>query len=254
MRYFLHLAYQGTHYVGWQNQPNGVSVQSCLEKVLENIFNREIHIVGCGRTDAGVHASQFYAHFDGIGLTPSNLGMRLNALLPDDIVVYEIYLTDSEAHARFDALDRTYRYDIARQKSPFKIHQQFVFLQYPKIQFDLLQATANLFLNYREFSPFCKSKSDTKTKYCKLSASQWESLDGGSRLRFRVKSNRFLRGMVRLMVGACLNVAIGKITLESIKESLDQQFPTPKPWSVPAKGLFLEQVTYPHQFFKQRIF
>lgn len=244
MRYFATLAYNGTRYVGWQMQPNGASVQETLQNACSTILGSEIEFVGCGRTDAGVHASQYYAHFDFDGVFPKSFLHRVNKLLPDDIVIYDIFEVAPDAHARFDAYRRSYQYHLTFVKNPFKTHTTYFYPYTQKPDFDKMQQAAQLLLAYREFQPFCKSNHDAKTLQCDLTRSEWEQVDE-HQLTFHISANRFLRGMVRLIVGMCLNVGLEKVSLEEVNNALDQQILLKKSWSVPPEGLFLTEVKYP---------
>jgi len=244
MKYFAELAYRGANYVGWQKQPNGRSVQETLEDAFSTILNTEIKVVGCGRTDAGVHASQYFLHFEFEGAFPKAFLNRINKFLPKDIAVYRIFEVAPEAHARFDAYERSYVYHITFQKNPFATETTY-FYSYPsRPDFEKMQAAAQLLLAYREFYPFCKSDHDANTLVCELSRSEWKHIDN-QRIAFHITSNRFLRGMVRLIVGMCLNVGAGKVSLEEVKQALDQQMLLKKSTSAPPEGLFLREVKYP---------
>lgn len=244
MRYFAALAYNGTRYAGWQIQPNAVSVQSTLQQALSTILETEIELVGCGRTDTGVHASQYYAHFDFDGAFPKAFLHRINKLLPDDIVIYNIFEVEPNTHARFDAYKRSYEYHVTFIKNPFSIHTTYHYPYTQRPDFDKMQAAAQLLLAYREFQPFCKSNHDAKTLQCDLTRSEWQQVDEHT-LTFHISANRFLRGMVRLIVGMCLNVGLDKVSLDEVKDALDQQILLKKSWSVPPEGLFLTEVRYP---------
>ncbi|MBR9922725.1 MAG: tRNA pseudouridine(38-40) synthase TruA [Bacteroidetes bacterium] len=244
-RYFAELAYLGSNYHGWQIQPSQISVQSTIEHALQTILNTQIDIVGCGRTDTGVHAKQYYIHFDYEGELPEAFERRLNKFLPRDIVIYKIFPVDAEAHARFSATHRAYEYHISLRKDPF--HQQTAwFYPYPeKPELEKLQEAARLLLSYHEFFPFCKSNTDVKTMECTLFRSEWEQSKDGQALVYHIAANRFLRGMVRLIVGMCMRVGEGKISLKSVKEALDHQKRLEKSWSAPPEGLFLTDIRYP---------
>lgn len=244
MRYFAELAYNGSHYVGWQNQPNGTSVQATIEQAFSTILNTEIEVVGCGRTDAGVHASQYFLHFDFTGDFPKAFINRINKFLPKDIAIFRIFAVEANAHARFDAHQRSYVYQVTFEKDPFAVETAYFFPYPDRPDFDKMQAAAKLLLAYREFYPFCKADHDAKTLICELSRSEWTKIDD-QRLAFHITSNRFLRGMVRLIVGMCLNVGTGKVSLEEVKIALDQQTLLQKSTSAPPEGLFLNEVTYP---------
>ncbi|MBK7873150.1 MAG: tRNA pseudouridine(38-40) synthase TruA [Saprospiraceae bacterium] len=244
MRYFAELAYNGFNYSGWQKQPHKPSMQETIEKAFSTILGAEIEIIGCGRTDAGVHASQYFMHFDFDGNFPKSFLSRVNKFLPKDIVIFRIFEVAPEAHARFDAVSRSYIYQLSFIKNPFEIQTTYFYPYALQPDFGKMQEVAQLLLNYQEFYPFCKSHHDAKTLQCELTRSEWLQIDE-NRLEYHITSNRFLRGMVRLIVGMCLNVGIGKITLEEVKSALDQQTLLNKSWSAPPEGLFLRAIKYP---------
>lgn len=244
MRYFAELAYNGAQYVGWQRQPNGVSVQETIEGAFSTILGAEVEVTGCGRTDAGVHASQYFLHFDYERDFPVAFLRRVNKLLPKDIAIYRIFEVAPEAHARFDAHSRSYTYHITFQKDPFAIQTAYFYPYVERPDLAQMQAAAQLLLSYEAFYPFCKSDHDAKTLRCELSRSEWVQ-NTSQHLAFHITANRFLRGMVRLIVGMCLNVGLGKLTLLEVKDALNKQTLLPKSWSVPPEGLFLTAVQYP---------
>lgn len=244
MRYFTELAYNGFHYSGWQIQPNSVSVQERIQGAFSTILGTEIEFVGCGRTDAGVHASQYFAHFDFDGTFPKSFLQRVNKLLPEEIVIYKIFEVKPDAHVRFDAFQRSYEYHLTFVKNPFQTQTTYFYPFAQKPDFDKMQAAAQLLLHYPAFQPFCKSNHDAKTLHCDLTRSEWQQLEE-NKLVFHITSNRFLRGMVRLIVGMCLNVGLEKVSLEEVKIALEQQILLKKSWSVPPEGLFLTEVKYP---------
>jgi tRNA pseudouridine38-40 synthase len=244
MRYFAQLAYNGTAYAGWQAQPHAPSVQQTLETAFSTISGTAIEFVGCGRTDAGVHASQYFAHFDFDGTFPNGFLQRVNKLLPDEVVIYNIFEVAPDAHARFDAFSRSYEYHLTFIKNPFQIQTAYFYPFTNKPDFNKMQAAAHLLLHYNEFQPFCKSNHDAKTLQCDLTKSEWMQTDE-NKLVFHITANRFLRGMVRLIVGMCLNVGLEKVRLADVKTALDNQTLLKKSWSVPPQGLFLTEVKYP---------
>lgn len=247
MRYFLELSYKGTHYNGWQIQPNAPSVQAVVEDAISTLLNAPIEIVGCGRTDAGVHASQYYAHFDTQKPLPSEFGYRLNRILPPDIAINR--LIDNlppDAHARFGATYRAYHYHIHFQKNPFLANQSYHFSMLP-LDIGKMQQAAKLLLNYTDFRAFCKANSDTKHYLCNLFESNLTFDEQNETLLYRVAANRFLRGMVRLIVGSLLMVGKNKISLDEYQNVLQQQLPkfNGTNLSVPPQGLFLVDIRYP---------
>lgn len=244
MRYFSELAYKGTNYNGWQRQPNAPSVQQAIEEAMATILGSAIEVVGCGRTDTGVHASQYFMHFDVEGGFPKEFLRRLNKLLPADIAIRSIFEVAPDAHARFDAVRRSYEYHVVLDKNPFGTDTTWHFPFFDKLDLQKTQAAAALLLNYKEFQPFCKSNTDVHTMECTLFRSEWVFDEAARRLVFHISANRFLRGMVRLIVGMCLNVGLGKVELEEVRQALDQQVLLKKSWSVPPDGLFLTEVRY----------
>jgi tRNA pseudouridine38-40 synthase len=242
LRYSLHLAYSGQGFVGWQIQPNGLSIQSVLQDALSDLWKETISVVGCGRTDTGVHATNYFAHFDTSEPPPEALIDRLNHLLPGSISVYAMQSVAPDWHARFSAEDRTYHYYLIKQRDPLRLQQAYHYYRYRELELELLQEAADLLLHYQAFAPFCKSDSDVRHYLCQLSDARW--IENPCGLTFTITANRFLRGMVRLIVGMCLQVGIGYVPLDEVKKALDQQGPLPKPWSVPAHGLYLTKVRY----------
>lgn len=244
-RYFIELAYNGTRYAGWQRQPGAPSVQQTIEDTCSTILRTPVEITGCGRTDAGVHARQYIAHLDlPTELSPDILH-RLNRLLPPDIVLLRSIPVQPEAHARFDAYSRSYRYALSFQKNPFELDTCYFYPYQQKPDPERMQQAAALLLEYTEFYPFCKSDHDAKTLHCALSTCTWTFDATGSRAELEITSNRFLRGMVRLIVGMCLQVGIGKISLEEVREALEHQNRLKKSVSAPPQGLFLTDIRYP---------
>lgn len=243
MRYFIELAYNGAAYYGWQVQPEQVSVQETITRALALILRSpELEIMGCGRTDTGVHASQYFAHFDFAEEFPRGFVSRLNKFLPKDIAIRRIFPVADDQHARFDAHYRAYQYHLTWQKDPFR--QETSFYLYRAQHFDqaLIQAAAKLLLEYEAFFPFCKTGSDAKTMRCTLFRSEWEFKD--DEWVYHIAANRFLRGMVRLIVGMCLSVGEGKLSLAQVREALDKQEHLPKSLSIAPEGLFLTEVRY----------
>ncbi len=244
MRYFAELAYRGTNYHGWQIQKNAPSVQEAIQQAFSTILGVE-EVVGCGRTDTGVHASRYYMHFDFEAEFPEGFLRRVNKFLDEDIVIKKIIEVPNDAHARFDATERSYNYYITRFKDPFRYDLAWHFPFYDKLDLEKLSEVASLLRAYNEFAPFCKTNSDAKTMECELKQAEWVINDDGNGLTFHISANRFLRGMVRLIVGACINAGLGKVRVEDIRKALEEQSPIKKSWSVPAHGLFLCDVEYP---------
>ncbi len=243
-RYFAELAFNGAAYCGWQKQPNGPSVQAKVEAALSTLLRHSVGTTGCGRTDAGVHASQFFLHFDTPDALPEDLTPRLNSLLPPDIAIYRIFPVADHAHARFDAVSRSYTYHIALRKDPFVQRMAYYYPLAAGFSLERLRAAAEVLYGYEAFFPFCKTHGAAKTMQCRIMALDWEHDAAHGRLLFHITADRFLRGMVRLIVGMCLHVAAGKIDLEEVRGALDEQRILSKSNSVPSDGLFLTDVRY----------
>ncbi len=244
-RFFAELSYLGTHYSGWQKQPGSTSVQEVVEQQLSKVLNTKTKVVGCGRTDAGVHASQYYLHFDYESETPEGFTGRLNRMLPADIAVKKIAEVSPTAHARFDATQRAYEYHLGFHKNPFTSDTVFHFPFAHQLDHEKMQEAATLLLEYEEFFPFCKSNSDVKTMKCDLQSAKWIFDSEKEVLVFYISADRFLRGMVRLIVGMCLNVGLSKLRLDKVKTALDNQTRLVNSYSVPPHGLFLTAIRYP---------
>ena len=247
MRYICKIAFDGSKYKGWQHQINAKTVQDTLAESLVVFLRSPTEITGCGRTDTGVHASKYYFHFDTDQFIGKDELMHINAILPSDIVIQNIIKSKPDAHVRFDAYERTYEYFLQSYKNPFNRPYSFTYYQFKDLDMDLLQKAASLLLNYDDFTPFCKTNSGAKSKLCKVTSSFWEVDEGNQNAKFTITANRFLRGMVRLVVGMCLNVASGKMTINEVNKALEEKGQLPKPWSVPPCGLFLSDIKYPYQ-------
>jgi tRNA pseudouridine38-40 synthase len=244
MRWRIQLSYLGTRYCGWQKQPGDPSVQQTLEEAFSMILRQPVEIVGCGRTDSGVHARKYIAHADIEELEMGDKRLyQLNSVLPEDIVIQSIAETNPAFHARFDAVERCYRYYIHFKKDPFLQGQSFFLHHHGALNQIRMQNVASLLMQYQQFEPFCKTGSDADHFKCKLVESNWYFNEGHA--VYTIRANRFLRGMVRLIVGACLNVGLGKISLQDVETSLENQLPVAHAWSVPPEGLFLEDISYP---------
>lgn len=245
-RFFANISYNGTNFAGWQKQNNAMTVQQTIEEAFHLATKKEIPIVGCGRTDTGVHASDYYFHFNLEVEDTSFLKKKLNHILSEAIAINKIIEVPADAHARFDAMKRSYTYHLAFQRDPFLYDFEWYY-PYGKLNLDLLNEAASLLLNYKSFFPFCKSKTQVKTMDCDLMEAYWEANEDETKLKFHISANRFLRGMVRLIVGMCINVASEKITLNEVREALEKQVRLDKSYSVPATGLFLDKIEYPYE-------
>lgn len=244
-RYFIELSYNGTDYHGWQIQPNGITVQECLDKALSIYFRQTIISLGCGRTDAGVHATQFYAHFDLIDIPDQSVQYSIagiNSLLPYTIAVKRVFAVSDDAHARFDATARAYKYYLHFDKDPFKLDRSWLYKG--NLNFDAINEAAALLLNFTDFSCFSKSNTQTFTNNCKITAAYFEKLDHG--LVFTIKADRFLRNMVRAIVGTMVLVGKGDIEIATVANIIESKNRSNAGQSVPACGLYLVGVEYPY--------
>ena len=241
MRYFIELSYNGKNYHGWQIQPDVISVQQKVNNALSIMLQTEITVVGAGRTDTGVHASQMFAHFDVDQELVENVVFKLNSILPEDIVVYNVFSVDQEMHARFNAISRSYAYKICLGRDPFlldfawQIHSQ-------KFDLDLMNEAAKLLLEYQDFESFSKVKTDVFTFNCDITKAIW--IGNENELTFHISANRFLRNMVRAIVGTLLEVGSGKKTIEDFRKIIESKSRSKAGLSVPAKGLFLTAIKY----------
>ncbi|NRA11674.1 MAG: tRNA pseudouridine(38-40) synthase TruA [Crocinitomicaceae bacterium] len=241
-RYFFELAYNGTDFFGWQRQPNDISVQQVIEESLSKMHsNREIKVLGCGRTDSGVHAKHFALHVELPTIADTNkMTFKLNRMLPESIVISKIYSVDSELHARFSAKARTYRYYIHAAKSPFKNNLSWYVPQELNI-IEMNKASQQL-LGKKDFTSFSKLHTDVKTNICTITTAEWVQEEDG--IYFEITADRFLRNMVRATVGTLMDVGFGKIKADSIPEILSAMDRQAASISVPAHGLFLWKVEY----------
>jgi tRNA pseudouridine38-40 synthase len=245
MRYKVQISYYGSAYCGWQNQPNGVSIQEILENCLSIKLQKDITITGCCRTDSGVHAIKSYFHFDAESELPDDFIYAMNHLLPVDISINEVDRVNDDFHARFDATSRAYVYKIHCKKNPFKHNNSFYFPRIKAIDQAILDETAQIIRSGTQFGAFCKTMSDAKTMECQIKEAFWLLDYDQDMFEFHISSNRFLRGMVRLIVGACLQVGLGKMNKSDLLEAVSVQKLLSKPWSVPPEGLYLKDIFYP---------
>ena len=241
MRYFIELSYNGKNYHGWQVQPHSISIQEKLNKAISTILQEPINAVGAGRTDAGVHASQMYAHFDTKKILTDNFSFKLNALLPNDIVIHNTTMVKDDSHARFDAISRSYEYRIWLGRNPFLLDTTWQLL-YTKININAMNDAARILYQYENFQCFSKVKTDVKTFNCKITNANWV-LTGNS-LTFHISADRFLRNMVRAIVGTLLDIGLQKKQFEDMKKIIESKNRENAGVSVPAKGLFLTNVSY----------
>ncbi len=248
MRYFLELAYNGKAYHGWQYQPNAPTVQETLEQALFTILRKETAVIGAGRTDTGVHASQYYVHFDAEDIGDGhNFLYKLNGVLPEDIAVYDVFEVKEDAHARFDACSRSYQYRISLRKDPFLLETAHHLKKVPDVE--KMNMAAAILLEHRDFKCFSRSKTDVKTYNCHIKKAVWDQEN--DLLIFSITADRFLRNMVRAIVGTLLEVGLGKIEVGHVKEILESRDRRNAGPSVPAKGLFLTGIEYPRSIVKR---
>jgi len=249
-RYFLQCSYKGTNYHGWQIQPNAISVQEVFEDALSKILREKIAVVGAGRTDTGVHASFFVLHFDVKNSIPANLDLvyKLNSFLPSDIAVQKVWPVDGDAHARFSATSRTYKYFISTKKNPFITETSYKYLK--ALDITKMNEAAQILFCYEDFTSFSRLHTDVKTNNCKIMQAEWKIEE--EQLVFSIKADRFLRNMVRAVVGTLLEVGKGKLTINQFREIIDKKDRGAAGASVPAQGLFLVDVEYPKESLHDR--
>lgn len=247
-RFFIYFSYKGTAYHGWQIQPNGISVQEVLTKALCTILRTEIEITGAGRTDTGVHAKLMVAHFDMDKELPSGLDLKakLNSFLPCDIAVYKIAEVLPDAHARFDAISRRYEYHIVTEKNVFK--KELAARESFQLDFEAMNAAAATLKEYRDFTSFSKLHTDVKTNNCTITHAEWTQQD--DEWVFTIQADRFLRNMVRAIVGTLFEVGRHKMTVEEFRSVIEAQNRCKAGASVPAHGLYLVDIKYPDDIFR----
>lgn len=244
MRFFITLSYDGSRYHGWQIQPGDMSVQEKLQWALSTILREDIQVTGAGRTDTGVHARMMVAHFDveALPMEPADLTYKLNRLLPQDIAIQHIRQVSDDLHARFSATSRTYHYYIHTNKDPF-LRDRSCELHYP-LNFPLMNEAASILMTYDDFGAFCKSHADVKTTLCHITAAQWHQTSPDC-WYFEITANRFLRNMVRAVVGTLIDVGRGRLSLVDFRKIIEGKRRTEAGESMPAHALFLEAITYP---------
>ena len=247
-RYFIYISYNGTHFCGWQNQPNGLSIQQCIEDKLSILQQQPVPIVGAGRTDAGVHARQMVAHFDLDNSLEEEalLVKKMNGMLPDTIAIERIVRVRSDAHARFDALSRMYRYYITDCKNPFT-HEWVCHMPLKGIDFALMNDACKILYEYSDFTSFSKLHTDVKTNICRITYAEWNR--EGEMWVFTIQADRFLRNMVRAIVGTLFEVGRGKCSLSEFRQVIEVKDRCQAGTSVPAKGLSLVEIIYPAELF-----
>ncbi|MFK5959333.1 MAG: tRNA pseudouridine(38-40) synthase TruA [Lutibacter sp.] len=247
LRYFIELSYKGTNYHGWQVQPDSISIQEFVNKAFSTIFRKQIEVVGAGRTDTGVHAEQLFAHVDLENeINTSAIIYKLNSILPNDIVIENISKVTDDAHARFDATNRSYEYRIFLGRNPFLLDTTWQ-LNNKKLNVVKMNEASEILLTYTNFKCFSRTNSNVNTYNCDVRRAEWIQTD--RILTFYVTADRFLRNMVRAIVGTLLDVGTEKISLEEFKQIIESKNRCNAGTSAPAKGLFLTQVTYSKTIF-----
>jgi len=245
-RYFIYLSYNGEKYCGWQIQPNGISVQETIEKALATLLRTPTPIVGAGRTDAGVHARMMAAHFDHENnLDLPLLSNKLNSILPKDIAIHQIIEVKPDAHARFDATSRLYRYYITTEKDPFLHHLKYKI--HGSLDLDAMNTCANVLFEYEDFTSFSKLHTDVKTNNCNIMQAEWKQ--SGNDYIFTIKADRFLRNMVRSIVGTLLEAGRGKLNTDGMRHIIEAKDRCTAGISVPGHALFLEEIEYENKIF-----
>lgn len=246
-RYFIRLAFDGTAYNGWQIQPNGISVQQVVSNSLTTALREKIIVTGAGRTDTGVHAKEYYAHFDLEKQLKTEecrqLQYSLNGLLPSDIAVYDVFPVEPDLHARFSAISRTYEYLISKRKDPFLVNRAWFNCQH--LDIDLMNKGAAILMEYNNFQCFSKSNTQVKTYKCHIMQANWNA--EGHLMIFTIKADRFLRNMVRAIVGTLTELGLGRISLGGLREIIESGDRSMAGASVPAMGLYLIGVEYPDE-------
>lgn len=247
MRFFINFSYKGTNYHGWQSQSNANSIQEEMEGAMSTLLNIPIKLVASGRTDSGVHAHKMIAHFDVkfYSNSDNNFIHRLNQFLPEDISVNSIRRVKDNAHARFDAVCRTYEYFINSKKTPFG--NEFHYNLNQSLDINSMEEATKILLQYNDFECFSKSRTDVKTFICNISFAEWTLLDNG--LKFTITANRFLRNMVRSIVGTLLDIGLKKKFLNDLPKIIENKDRSLAGFSVPAKGLFLKEIIYPKNIY-----
>lgn len=249
MRFFIKFSFFGKHYHGWQIQPKAMTVQQVLQQALSTLLREPIAVVGAGRTDSGVHAQEMYAHFDTNTPLPPDLVAKLNSFLPIDIAIDSIYVVTPEAHARFSAISRTYQYHISTQKDVFNYNYSMSFSL--PLNVALMNEAAHILYYYTDFQCFSKTHTDVKTFLCKVYQAYWQQI--GHELVFTITADRFLRNMVRAIVGTLIEVGKERLSLTDFEDIIIGKNRSKAGASVPASGLFLTRIEYPEDIFVEKI-
>lgn len=242
MRYFIEFSYNGSAYFGYQIQPKQISVQEELEKALSTILREPVKTTGAGRTDTGVHAKKMFAHFETDQLLPENLIYKLNSFLSENIAIKRIFKVDDDMHARFSATYRTYEYYISLEKDPFSKDSSWQYWRQKTLNINLMNEACKILFEYDDFTSFAKLHADNKTNMCKIYKAEWEQL--GNQLRFTISADRFLRNMVRAIVGTMVEIGTGKIAPQDLRRIIEEKYRNSAGVSAPAQGLFLVDVGY----------
>lgn len=250
MRYFVELKYDGGAYCGWQRQPDATTVQGTIEEALSKLLRHEVEIVGAGRTDTGVNASYYVAHFDiDTPFDAAQLRYKLNLMLPHDISIDSVTAVDAEAHARFDAKEREYTYYISTVKNPFR--RASAWMYYQPLDVEKMNEAAKSLLEYDDFTSFAKLNSNNKTNICHVMKAEWSVEEGGI-LRFTIRADRFLRNMIRAIVGTLVDVGRGRYTVEDFRSIIESKDLSRSSSGAPAQGLFLSDVLYSEELFTKK--
>ena len=242
MRYFIEFSYNGSAYFGYQIQPKQISVQEELEKALSTILRESVKTTGAGRTDTGVHAKKMFAHFETNQLLPENLIYKLNSFLSENIAIKRIFEVAEDIHARFSATYRTYEYYISLKKDPFSKDSSWQYWRQKTLNINLMNEACKILFEYDDFTSFAKLHADNKTNICKIYKAEWEQL--GNQLRFTISADRFLRNMVRAIVGTMVEIGTGKIAPQDLRRIIEEKYRNSAGISAPAQGLFLVDVGY----------
>lgn len=242
MRYFIEFSYDGSAYFGYQIQPNQISVQEELEKALSTILRETVKTIGAGRTDTGVHAKKMFAHFDTHQIIDDQLVRKLNSFLSANIAIHQIFEVADDMHARFSATYRTYEYYISPQKNPFSKNHTWQYWRQKPLNIDLMNQACKILFDYADFTSFAKLHTDNKTNICRIYKAQWDW--HGEQLKFTISADRFLRNMVRAIVGTMVEIGSGKILPSDLRTIIEDQYRNSAGVSAPAQGLFLVDVGY----------
>ena len=243
MRYFIKLAYKGTNYFGWQYQPDAISVQETLNKALSTLLKTNIDILGAGRTDSGVHAKEMSAHFDyETEIDTKKIVYKLNSFLPKDIAIFDLIKVHDDAHARFDATKRTYEYHIHTKKNAFESDDSWYYSL--PLDVEKMNEACKILFEYTDFECFSKTHTDVNTFNCKIFEANWKQNE--DKLVFTIAADRFLRNMVRAIVGTMINIGSGKVSLNDFRKIIESKNRSKAGFSVPAHGLYLTKIEYPY--------